>query len=108
MSLSSRESQRGARRGSKRISEHLCAIRTNVRGAAARHAAQLGRHIGKHVSRFGAAVCGLWPVKPALNLAQRLGCTDRAAELYIDGKRKPSAEAVHVVDTEMLSDLRGK
>lgn len=52
--------------------------------------------------KFGTIVRALWPDKPALNLAQRIGCTERAAQFYIDGERKPSARAVHVVNTEML------
>jgi hypothetical protein len=48
-------------------------------------------------SKFGTIVRALWPVKPALNLAQRIGCSERAAQYYIDGERKPSAEAMLVV-----------
>ncbi len=52
--------------------------------------------------KFGTIVRALWPDKPALNLAQRIGCTERAAQFYIDGKRKPSARAIHVISGEML------
>jgi hypothetical protein len=53
-------------------------------------------------SRFGTVVRALWPTKPALNLAQRIGCSERAAQFYIAGKRKPSARAIIIVNTEML------
>jgi hypothetical protein len=51
---------------------------------------------------FGTIVRALWPDKPALNLAQRLECTERGAQLYIDGERKPSAEAAALILSEML------
>lgn len=101
-----RESASAERRPSKPLSEHLFVdgrrngpVRTIVR-VASKQAAR----IPKQLSRFGAVVCALWPIKPALNLAQRLGCSERAAEFYIDGKRKPSAKAIHVVTGEILSD----
>ena len=49
--------------------------------------------------KFGTVVLALWPSKPALNLSQRIGCTERAANLYITGKRKPSARAVLAVNS---------
>ena len=52
--------------------------------------------------KFGTIVRALWPDKPALNLAQRIGCTERAAQFYIDGERKPSARAVAVIVNEIL------
>jgi hypothetical protein len=52
--------------------------------------------------KFGTIVRALWPDKPALNLAQRIGCTERAAQFYIDGQRKISAHALGVVIAEML------
>jgi len=45
-------------------------------------------------NNFGTIVRALWPDKPALNLSQRIGCTERAAQFYIDGDRKPSGRAV--------------
>lgn len=52
-------------------------------------------------NRFGTVVRALWPNKPALNLAQRIGCSERAAHFYIAGKRKPSARAIIVVMDEI-------
>lgn len=52
--------------------------------------------------KFGTIVRALWPDKPALNLAQRIGCSERAAQFYIDGDRKPSARAIHAVNAEIL------
>lgn len=52
--------------------------------------------------RFGTIVRALWPDKPALNLAQRIGCTERAAQFYIDGERKVSAQAMVAIIAEML------
>lgn len=51
--------------------------------------------------KFGTVVRALWPEKPALNLAQRIPCTERAAQFYIDGERKPSARALVVVMDEI-------
>lgn len=56
----------------------------------------------ERLCKFGTIVRALWPDKPALNLAQRIGCTERAAQFYIDGDRKPSARALHVINGEML------
>jgi hypothetical protein len=53
--------------------------------------------------KFGTIVRALWPVKPALNLAQRIGCTERAAQFYIDGERKPSARALFAVMNDLIS-----
>lgn len=55
-------------------------------------------------SKFGRVVRALWPVKPALNLAQRAGISERGAQYIIDGKRKPNARVVHVLNAEILSD----
>lgn len=52
--------------------------------------------------KFGTIVQALWPTKPALRLSQKLGCTERAAQFYIDGDRKPSARAIAVIVNEML------
>jgi hypothetical protein len=54
-------------------------------------------------SKFGRVVCILWPVKPALNLAQRVGISERHAQYLIDGKRKPNARAALVVYSEIIS-----
>lgn len=52
--------------------------------------------------KFGTVVRALWPDKPALNLAQRAGLSERGAQYLIDGKRKPNARAIHAVNGEML------
>jgi hypothetical protein len=61
-----------------------------------------GRPNGAPAKNFGTIVRALWPHKPALNLAQRLGCSERAAQFYIDGERKITARAVAVILAEML------
>lgn len=52
--------------------------------------------------KFGTVVRALWPNKPALNLAQRAGLTERGAQYLIDGKRKPNAKAALAVLGEIL------
>jgi len=47
--------------------------------------------------KFGVVICALWPVKPGLNLAQRMGCSERHANLIIAGKRKLNARALHAL-----------
>ena len=53
-------------------------------------------------SRFGTVVRALWPDKPALNLAQRMGVTERNALQLIRGERRVTARAVLVINTEIL------
>lgn len=60
------------------------------------------KNAGEQSCKFGTIVRALWPTKPALNLAQRIGCTERAAQFYIDGERKVSAHAVAAIIAEML------
>lgn len=55
-------------------------------------------------NKFGTVVRALWPHKPALNLAQRAGLSQRGAQLIIDGHRKPNARVAAVVHVEMLDD----
>lgn len=55
----------------------------------------------EQLCKFGTVVRALWPDKPALNLAQRIGCSERAALFYITGQRKPSARAIIVVMDEI-------
>lgn len=52
--------------------------------------------------KFGTIVRALWPNKPALHLAQLIGCTERAANLYIRGERKVSARAVAAIVNQMI------
>ena len=56
----------------------------------------------ENLSKFGIVVRALWPIKPALNLAQRAGLTERMAQYLIDGKRKPNARAALVVYAEII------
>lgn len=51
---------------------------------------------------FGTIVLALWPDDPAANLAKRTGCTKRAANFYINGKRKPSAKALIAILRELV------
>lgn len=53
-------------------------------------------------SKFGRVVIALWPDKPALNLAQRAGLSERGAQYLIDGKRKPNARAALAVYAEII------
>ena len=55
----------------------------------------------ERLCKFGTVVRALWPQKPALNLAQRVGITERGAQYLIDGKRKVSARALLVVMDEI-------
>jgi hypothetical protein len=52
--------------------------------------------------RFGTIVRALWPAKPALNLAQRIHSSERAAQFYIDGQRKVSARCVQAIVNEIV------
>jgi hypothetical protein len=54
-------------------------------------------------NQFGTIVRALWPNKPALNLAQRIHCSERAAQFYIDGERKLSAQCIGVIVAEMFN-----
>jgi len=56
----------------------------------------------ENLSKFGMVCAALWPIKPALNLAQRAGCTERAADFYIKGKRKPNARVALAVYAEII------
>jgi hypothetical protein len=53
-------------------------------------------------NNFGTVVRALWPDKPALILSQQLGCTERAAQLYIDGERAIPAPAIAIIVAAML------
>jgi hypothetical protein len=52
---------------------------------------------------FGTAVRAIWPDKPALNLAQRMGVSERNALQIINGERRVTARAIVVVNAEFLS-----
>lgn len=72
----------------------IVVVRTSVRRNSAR----------EKLSKFGLVCAALWPQKPALNLAQRAGCTERAADFYIKGKRKPNARAALAVYAEIIGE----
>jgi hypothetical protein len=54
------------------------------------------------ISKFGTAVRGRWPHKPALHLAQLVGCTERGAQLIINGERKVSARVAAAFLNEII------
>lgn len=56
----------------------------------------------ERLCKFGTIVQALWPVKPALNLAQRIHSSERAAQFYIDGQRKISARCVQAIVNEIV------
>jgi len=51
--------------------------------------------------KFGTVVRALWPRKPALNLAQRMGVSERNALQLIRGERRVTARALVVVMDEI-------
>lgn len=53
--------------------------------------------------KFGTVVLALWPVKPALHLSQLADCSERHANLLIQGKRKPNARAALAIYAEIIS-----
>jgi hypothetical protein len=55
----------------------------------------------ERVCKFGTVVRALWPDKPALNLAQRMGISERGAQYIIDGQRRVPARALVVVMDEI-------
>lgn len=77
-------SQRVARRGSENIGTIV------------------PKKFGFRLSKFGRVVVALWPDKPALNLAQRAGLSERGAQFIIDGKRKPNVKAALAVYAEII------
>lgn len=52
--------------------------------------------------KFGTVVRALYPDKPALILAQKIGCSERGAQYLIDGERKVTARAIAVIIAEIL------
>lgn len=90
------------RREANNQSEHLSGnrkIRTFVRDAHHR----VKRNVSKHLCVFGRAIAGIWPVKPALHLAQLCDISDRGAELIMDGERKVPAKVLNAVDRFEIS-----
>jgi hypothetical protein len=53
-------------------------------------------------NQFGTIVRALWPNKTALNLAQRIGSSERGAQYLIDGERKVTARAIAVIIAEIV------
>ena len=64
--------------------------------------ARASKASAERLCKFGTIVRALWPDKPALNLAQRIGCSERAAQFYIDGERKVPARALAAVVAEIV------
>jgi len=62
------------------------------------------RIIHCRLSKFGRVAVALWPDKPALNLAQRAGISERGAQYLIDGRRKPNARAMHALSGYILDE----
>jgi hypothetical protein len=60
------------------------------------------KHFAEQSCKFGTVVLALWPDKPGLNLAQRARCSERHANLLIEGKRKPNARAALAVMGEII------
>jgi hypothetical protein len=56
----------------------------------------------EQLCKFGTIVRALWPNKPALNLAQRIGSSERGAQYLIDGERKVTARAIAVIIAEIV------
>jgi hypothetical protein len=56
------------------------------------------------LSTFGKVCLTLWPEKPGVILAQRIGCSERAANFYISGGREPSTDALLVI----VDEIRGR
>lgn len=52
--------------------------------------------------KFGTVVRALWPHKPALNLAQRTGDTERAASYWLAGEREVPARAFRAIFNEIM------
>ncbi len=57
----------------------------------------------EHPCIFGTVVRAIWPEKPALNLSQRLRCSERGAQYLIDGKRRVTARCIAVLIAEILA-----
>lgn len=66
-------------------------------GLSSRNAGNLSPQSSEQINKFGTVVRALWPDKPALNLAQRIGITERGAQYIIDGKRKVTFKAARAV-----------
>jgi hypothetical protein len=75
------------------------------RGAASRRTSGnlFPRNFGReNLPPFGRVCIALWGLdKPGVILAQRIGKTERVANLYIQGKTPPSYEALMVVLDEL-------
>lgn len=49
------------------------------------------------ISPFGKCAVALWPIKPGRVLADLTGASERAANLWIAGRRRPSSKALIVL-----------
>lgn len=57
--------------------------------------------LNSRISKFGRCALALWPDNAAKVLAERARCTERAANLWIEGRRRPSARAVLAIAGEI-------
>lgn len=61
-------------------------------------------HPKTSINKFGTVVRALYPDKPATVLSQELGCTERAAQFYLDGDRRPSVRCVKWLVNEIFPE----
>lgn len=71
-------------------------------GSIIQNRARASTTSAEQACKFGTIVRVLWPDKPALNLAQRIGLTERGAQYIIDGERKVTARAIAAIIVEIL------
>lgn len=57
-------------------------------------------------SRFGIAWKSLFPIKPAEELAARVGCAVRTAAYEISGEHRPSAQSLLALMIEVTPDWK--
>lgn len=56
--------------------------------------------------RFGTAWCALHPLKPAEELAARVGCAVRTAAYEISGEHQPSAQSILALIEDVTPDWK--
>lgn len=64
--------------------------------------AQIPQKTTEQSCKFGTVVRAIWPTKTALTLAQRIGCSERAALYLLSGERKVTARAVRALIDEIV------
>lgn len=63
-----------------------------------------GRFVPPREKKIGTIVRALWPVKPALIFAQKMGTTERNALQIMRGERRTTLRAVRVIIEEIDAD----